>query len=78
MICALANVPYLSPHKLRHGHVVHALRQARNLEDLKAISQNVMHSSITITDGIYGNLAGDTVRDTSPAWDNPKRAIMMW
>ncbi len=62
LICDRAGVPYLSPHKLRHGHVVHALRQAHNLEDLKAISQNVMHSSVTITDGTYGNLMGNDVQ----------------
>jgi len=64
LICALANVPYLSPHKLRHGHVVWALQHAHDMAELKAISQNVMHASVTITDSIYGNLAGDTVRDT--------------
>lgn len=64
IICDLAGVTYLSPHKLRHGHVVHALKQARNMTDLKAISQNVMHSSVTITDGIYGNLVTNDVRDT--------------
>ena len=64
IICDLAGVTYLSPHKLRHGHVVHALKKARNMTDLKAISQNVMHSSVTITDGIYGNLVTNDVRDT--------------
>jgi integrase len=64
LLCQRAGMPYLSPHKLRHGHVVHALKQARDLADLKAISQNVMHSSVTITDGIYGNLIGNEVRET--------------
>jgi len=64
LLCQRAGLPYLSPHKLRHGHVVHALKQAHDLADLKAISQNVMHSSVTITDGIYGNLVGNDVRDT--------------
>lgn len=64
LVCELAGVPYLSPHKLRHGHVVYALKQARNMLDLKAISQNVMHKSVTITDGIYGQLVSDDVRNT--------------
>lgn len=64
LICQRAGVPYLSPHKLRHGHVIHALKQARDVAELKAISQNVMHTSITITDGIYGNLIHDDVRNT--------------
>ena len=63
LICERAGVDYLSPHKLRHGHVVYALRQARDMEDLKAISQNVMHSSVTITDGRYGNLLRSDVRN---------------
>jgi len=63
LICERAGLPYLSPHKLRHGHVVHALKQARNVAELKAISQNIMHKSITITDGIYGNLVHDDVKN---------------
>lgn len=62
LICRLAGVEYQSPHKLRHGHIVWGLKRARTIEELKAISQNVMHSSITITDGIYGNLVKDDVR----------------
>lgn len=63
LICDHAGVSYQSPHKLRHGHVVYALRHARNLEDLKAISQNVMHASVAITDGIYGNLTSRNVQN---------------
>lgn len=64
LICDLAEVSYLSPHKLRHGHVVYALKNARDLADLKAISQNVMHASVTITDQVYGALLDNDVRDT--------------
>jgi len=56
-------VPYQSPHKLRHGHVVHALKQARNMAELKAISQNIMHASVVITDQVYGKLLNNNVRD---------------
>lgn len=63
LICDFANVPYLSPHKLRHGHVVNALKQARNMAELKAISQNVMHASVVITDQIYGRLIDNEVGD---------------
>jgi site-specific recombinase XerD len=63
LICNHTNVPYLSPHKLRHGHVVYALKLAHNMAELKAISQNVMHSSVTITDQIYGNLLTDDVKN---------------
>jgi site-specific recombinase XerD len=64
LICARANVHYLSPHKLRHGHVVFALKHSNNLADLKAISQNVMHASVVITDQIYGRLMNDDVQKT--------------
>lgn len=55
-LCEAAGVPYRSPHKFRHGHVVHALNHARSPADLKAISQNVMHANLATTDGIYGVL----------------------
>lgn len=64
IICRRAGLPYKSAHKLRHGHVVHALKQAQNVTQLKSISQNVMHKSVTITDGIYGNLLTDDVKNT--------------
>lgn len=64
LICNRAGIPYLSPHKLRHGHVVYALKQARTMAEMKAISQNVMHASVTITDQIYGRLVDDDVRQT--------------
>ena len=34
------------------------------MRELKAISQNLMHSSISITDGIYGNLTNEDVKET--------------
>lgn len=63
-LCQRAGLGYHSPHKLRHGHAVYALKQARTVEQLKAISQNLMHSSLTITDAVYGVLSGQDVADT--------------
>jgi integrase len=63
LICERTGVPYLSPHKLRHGHVVHALKQARNLSELKGISQNIMHSSVVITDQVYGQFTHSDVKN---------------
>lgn len=63
LICKRAGVEYLSPHKLRHGHVVYALKNARNMADLKAVSQNIMHASVTITDQVYGNLINNDVKE---------------
>lgn len=62
-LCQRAGLAYHSPHKLRHGHAVYALKQARTIEQLKAISQNLMHSSLTITDGVYGVLSGQDMAD---------------
>ncbi len=62
IVCEMAGVDYKSPHKLRHGHAIYGVKHARNIAELKAVSQNLMHSSIQITDGIYGNLSGDDTR----------------
>lgn len=61
-ICQRAGLPYKSPHKLRHGHAVYGLKHARTLAELKAVSQNIMHASMTITDGIYANLLANEVQ----------------
>lgn len=60
-LCELAGVQYRSPHKLRHGHAVYALGLARNVADLKAISQNLMHSDLRTTDQIYAILGNEDV-----------------
>lgn len=60
--CERAGVEYLSAHKLRHGHAVYALKAASKPSDMKAISMNLMHSNIGITDGIYGKLVADDVQ----------------
>jgi integrase len=62
LICQRAGVPYKSPHKLRHGHAVYGLKNARTIEELKAVSQNIMHASMSITDGIYANLLKNEVQ----------------
>lgn len=62
-LCNKAGVEYKSPHKLRHGHAVHAYRKATTIAQLKAISQNLMHKSLMITDSLYGVLTADNVSD---------------
>lgn len=59
ILCERAGVPYKSPHKIRHGHGVYGVKNARDMGQLKAISQNMMHANVGITDGIYGKLAED-------------------
>jgi integrase len=62
-LSALAGIPYMSPHKARHGHAVYGLKLARNMAEYKAVSQNLMHSTIGITDSIYAVLSDEDVRE---------------
>lgn len=52
-----ANLPYRSAHKFRRGHLVHGLNHAKTIDRYKAISENLMHKNITITDQYYGKLS---------------------
>lgn len=56
-----AGLPYKSAHKFRHGHAVYGLKNSRDMQTYKAISQNLMHKDISITDGIYAPLLADDV-----------------
>ncbi len=62
IICKKAGVEYKSPHKLRHGHIVYARNLVHDMAQLKAISQNVMHSTVLITDQVYGALTDNQVQ----------------
>lgn len=59
----IVGLPYRSPHTFRHGHAVYAIKRAETIADLKAISQNLMHDNLKTTDGIYGILSNDDVRN---------------
>ncbi len=72
-LCERANIPYLSPHKLRHGHIVYALQNVSDMAGLKAISQNVMHSSVVTTDSIYGNLDGSKIHQVYAGMSKSKQ-----
>ena len=56
-------LPYHSPYKFRHGFAVYAIKHAKDMSDMKAISQNLMHSNISITDGIYGGLSDSDIKN---------------
>ncbi len=60
---SMAGLPYHSPHKFRHGHAVFALQHAKTMADYKAVSMNLMHNDIRVTDGIYAPLARDEVKE---------------
>lgn len=56
------NLKYHSPHKFRHGHVQYGLAHSKDHADYKAVSLNVMHSSIQITDQFYSNITDEEVK----------------
>jgi integrase len=58
----LAGLRAKSPHKFRHGHAVWALQHASTMADYKAVSQNLMHSDVRITDSIYAPLLTSEVQ----------------
>lgn len=60
-LCQRAGVRYKSVHKLRHGITVYGWERASSAAEMKAISQNLMHSSMGITDAIYSVLKGSDV-----------------
>lgn len=60
-LCQLADVDYKHPHAFRHGHVHYGLQNAHTAEQIKAVSQNVMHNSTAITDKIYSRMGGNDI-----------------
>lgn len=57
-----AGLPYKSAHKFRHGHAVYGLMHARTMPDYKAVSMNLMHHDLRITDSIYAPMLGNDVQ----------------
>lgn len=57
-----AGLPFKGPHRFRHGHAVFGLLHARDMADYKAVSSNLMHADITITDEIYAPLLAKEVK----------------
>jgi hypothetical protein len=59
---AASGLPYQSPHKFRHGHAVYALQHSDTMADYKAVSMNLMHADIRVTDSVYATLASEEVK----------------
>ncbi len=57
----IEGLPQKSPHQFRHGHAVYVLQHAKTVADYKAVSMNLMHVDIRVTDGICPPLAGHEV-----------------
>jgi len=62
LLFSAADLPYKSAHKFRHGHAVYGLQHARTMADYKAVSMNMMHANIKITDQIYAPLLNSEVQ----------------
>jgi integrase len=56
-------LPHHSPHEFRHGHIQYGAAHAKTIADFKAVSMNVMHSSMKITDEVYSKLGVDEIRN---------------
>lgn len=63
ILFSLANVKSKSPHKFRHGHAVYGLLHAQTMADYKAVSMNLMHDSIEITDSTYAPMLSSDVQE---------------
>ncbi|MAT45411.1 MAG: hypothetical protein CL609_24045 [Anaerolineaceae bacterium] len=63
LLFSLAKIEFKSPHKFRHGHAVYGLLHAQTMADYKAVSMNLMHESIEITDGTYAPMLSSDVQD---------------
>jgi integrase len=63
-----ASLPFKGPHRFRHGHAVYGLLHARDMADYKAVSSNLMHADITITDEIYAPLLARAVKERIAVW----------
>lgn len=57
------NLTVYSPHKFRHGHAVFMLKRSDTVGELKAASQNMMHSSLQVTDSIYSVLEDKDIKN---------------
>lgn len=73
----LAGLAPKSPHAFRHGHAVFALQHCRTMADYKAVSMNLMHDNIRVTDGIYAPLATDEVKQRVTGLMGPVSAPML-
>ncbi|MFZ2098720.1 MAG: site-specific integrase [Anaerolineales bacterium] len=58
----IAGLTYKSAHKFRHGHAVYGLLKAQTMADYKAVSMNLMHNDIKITDSIYAPILSEEVK----------------
>jgi hypothetical protein len=49
----IANLPRKSAHKYRYGYAIYGLEHCQTMAQYHALSRNLMHANIVITDGTY-------------------------
>ena len=62
-LCNMAGVEYQSSHACRYGHIQFGADNSSSMDEFKAVSQNVMHESVDITDKIYARMNADKVNE---------------
>lgn len=77
-LCKRAEIPYRSPHKLRHGHARYAIALARTIAEFKAISQNLMHADVTVTDSLYNVMHSRELRSVIDVLSHRGQEIDLW
>jgi integrase len=67
-------LPYHAPHKFRHGFTHYGRDNANSIADFKAISENLMHASMGITDAVYSRMSDDEIGDRIGSLGNDKHS----
>ena len=53
LLSRLLELPRRSPHQYRHGYALYGLEHCKTMAEYHALSRNMMHDNISITDKIY-------------------------
>lgn len=53
LVNRLFGLPHRSPHQYRHGYALYGLERCKTMAEYHALSRNMMHDNIAITDQIY-------------------------
>ena len=56
LLTRMASLPHKSAHKYRHGYAIYGLEHCQTMAQYHALSRNLMHANIAITDGTYVHL----------------------
>lgn len=81
---ASAGLPHKSPHKYRHGYAIYGLRHCQTMAQYHALSRNLMHANVAITDERYvhleeierGKLLGQISNDQAQQHDDDLQSML--